>query len=283
MPKTTDLHAIKTIAKTFVYLDFEMTKFSPVIIHHPYTDSSFVAFQSDGKVQMINLLEDQAGLAKWQKFLLKEIDADKTPWDIYSKITKPYALAFLQMTEKHLSPEDLGQILRDAWMKIEFVSNNPIFSPAQFSKLFQKCDSKSLMIAEERKVLDALPDEIEIYRGVRKGSKKAKGMSWTTDKTVAEWFSKRFSKGHDTGDIYKAVIRKSDVLAFFQGRNEQEIVVKTTGLRHLEKISCRMADVSTHSHKPSLDTLVQTAAAQKSDNTQTPQISKEEVRSHERT
>lgn len=261
MPKTTNIRAVKTLAKDLVYLDFEMTKFSPVLIHHPYTDSSLVAFQGNGKCQMINLLEDDAGLKKWQKFLIQTIDSDETVWDIYRKITKPYALSFIQLTERYLSPEDLGEILRDAWTRIEFVSSNPVFTQAQFVKLFRKCDMQTLMTEAERKNYDALPEKIEIYRGVRKGSKKVKGMSWTSDFKVAEWFSKRFTAEHDRGNIYKAVICKSDVLAYFQSASESEIVVDTKGLRKIERIPD--GALPTSITKLSLDEIINASTALK--------------------
>lgn len=263
MPETTNIRAVKTLAKHLVYLDFEMTKFSPILIHHPYTDSSLVAFQENGKCQMINLLEDDVGLKKWQKFLIQTIDSDETAWDIYRKITKPYALSFIQLTERYLSPKDLGEILRDAWTRIEFVSSNPVFTQAQFVKLFRKCDKRILMTDEERNNYDALPEKIEIYRGVRKGSKKVKGMSWTTDFKVAEWFSKRFTDQHDRGDVYKAIIRKSDVLAYFQSTNEREIVVDTKGLRELERIP--NGSIPVQSRKPPLSAMIKASTAQKRD------------------
>ncbi len=274
MPKTTDIQAIKGLAKTLIYVDFQLTPFSPVGIHHPYADSSLVCLKTDGRFQMIDLLEDKDGLKTWQAHLKGVIESEETAYDVYRYITKPYALSFIQMAEKYLSPEDLGTILRDAWTRIEFVSSNPVFTQAQFVKLFSKSDPASLMTADERKAFDTLPDNVEIYRGVRKGSKKAKGMSWTTDITVAEWFSKRFTEQHSRGDVYKALVNKSDILAYFQGSNERELVVDTSGLKKIEKMTEQA--IHTESQKLSLSEIVEYAASRKKDAVPVPHLSHNE-------
>ena len=79
-------------------------------------------------------------------------------------------------------------------------------------------------------------DEIVIYRGIRTGSKKINGMSWTTDIEVAKWFSKRFNLGQKVGNVYEASVSRSDILAYFLGRSEHEIVVDPRGLRNVKRI-----------------------------------------------
>lgn len=237
MPKVTNLQAIKNIAATLINLDFEKTAFYPMVIQHPYTTSTLVGLHTENGSTIVNLLEDKASLAKWQDMLKNEINCAQSVSDIYCHLTKPYVLSFLQLIEKHLSSEDLSEILRDTWMNIEFVSSNPVFTKAEFTKLFRKCDPSALMTPDERDELAQLPDPITIYRGIRKDSKKIKGMSWTTDPAVAEWFSHRFSSENTKGDIYQATIPKSDVLAYFKARREEEIVVDTRRLCNIKKLS----------------------------------------------
>lgn len=259
MPLKTDMHAIKKIAKMLIYLDFKLTEFSPVVISHPFTDSSFVAFQTKGETQFVNLLEDKDGLAKWQDHLVRFVDEAASVWDIYRLLTKSYSLTFIKLTEEYLSKEDLSKLLRDTWLRIEFVTGNPVFTKPQLIRLFRKCDPSSLMSKEEYKVYRSLPDCVDIYRGIRKGSNKVKGMSWTTDIEVAKWFSQRFTDGHNMGDVYKASIRKSDILAYFEGANESEIVVNTQGLRMIEKLGEKA--LNTCCQKPTLDDVVEGASA----------------------
>lgn len=248
MPKTTDLNALKDIARTLIYMDFEKTPYYPVILHHPYTESGIVAVKDHTGSKIINLLEDKDGLAAWRQMLKGHIQEASDVMDLYFLLTKPYLLSFLELAEKHLSPEDLSQLLRNIWVRIEFVSDNPVFTKTQFTKLFRKCDQAFLMTADEREMLKRLPDEVTIYRGVRKGSKKVKGMSWTTDLKTADFFARRFMDGHSRGDVYKGTISKSDILACFQERNENEIVVDTRCLRNITKLTQR--DLGKHLKKP---------------------------------
>ena len=57
-----------------------------------------------------------------------------------------------------------------------------------------------------------------IYHIPRQG----KALSWTLDRSVAEWFSTRFS---EDGTVYQAQIDKSHIYAYFDGRNESEVIV----------------------------------------------------------
>lgn len=261
MPKSTDLDAIKRIATVLVYSDFEKTAFYPMVIHHPYTTSALVGLHTDSGSRIVNLLEDEDDLLKWQDMLKNEINCAQSGMDIYCLLTKPYALSFLQLIEKHLSPEDLSHLLRDTWMNIEFVSSNPVFTKAEFVKMFRKCDPAFLMTQAEQDALKQLPDPVTIYRGVRKDSKKVKGMSWTTDPSVAEWFSHRFSADNTKGDVYQATIAKSDALAYFKARGEEEIVVDVRRLRSLEKLSPKA--IGNLNIKASLQQVISDATAQK--------------------
>lgn len=37
--KETNLSAVKSIAKTLLYVDIKTSEFSPMIVHHPFTQS----------------------------------------------------------------------------------------------------------------------------------------------------------------------------------------------------------------------------------------------------
>ena len=65
-------------------------------------------------------------------------------------------------------------------------------------------------------------DMITVYRGVRVNNYK--GLSWTTDKQCAEWFAKRFGISEEKSYVFTGQIKKKDIIAFFDNRNEEEIV-----------------------------------------------------------
>ena len=76
------------------------------------------------------------------------------------------------------------------------------------------------------------PEVVEVYRGITDYNKKyVKALSWTLSKKTAEWFADRFSS---KGIIYKALIPKEHILAYFNGRNEKEIVLDPKYLQDIE-------------------------------------------------
>lgn len=72
--------------------------------------------------------------------------------------------------------------------------------------------------------LAALPDEFTIYQGHTLD--RDDGWSWTLDEPTALWFARRFGLLEDATPIVTiATVRKSDVLAYREDRNEHEIIV----------------------------------------------------------
>lgn len=78
-----------------------------------------------------------------------------------------------------------------------------------------------VMTDEEQTFLNDLQDEFTIFRGVQTGGTNM-GMSWTINFDKAVWFSKRYQK---RGAVLSATVNKENVLAYFGGRGESEIVI----------------------------------------------------------
>ena len=72
-----------------------------------------------------------------------------------------------------------------------------------------------------------LPDEVTVYRGilVKDGLKQPYGVSWTTDFEVAYMFANRFAQLGGEAYIIKAEIRKEDILYYYNGRKESEVIL----------------------------------------------------------
>lgn len=96
-----------------------------------------------------------------------------------------------------------------------------------FLSLFQarRSQRQYLMNAGERRALMNMPKEFTVYRGFI--GNRGEGLSWTIDRSKAEWFACRFAMLHDRGSprICEGRVKKKDVLAYFNGRKEKEIVV----------------------------------------------------------
>jgi hypothetical protein len=86
--------------------------------------------------------------------------------------------------------------------------------------------------ANHRKLLkagDPLPDgdSFTVYRGVSGSGRyrRVRSYSWTLDRATAEWFAHRYLQfGAKHPGVYRAVIRREDVLAYYNGSNEEEIL-----------------------------------------------------------
>lgn len=78
---------------------------------------------------------------------------------------------------------------------------------------------------------DNLPTTVTVYRGVSRKD-RIRGLSWTTNRKVAEWFARRFDA--ETPMLCQARVSKQDVIASFTERNESEVVVLPEKLKDLE-------------------------------------------------
>lgn len=71
-----------------------------------------------------------------------------------------------------------------------------------------------------------LPDgKFTIYRGGEGNS-----FSWTTSLKVAQWFANRWGESHP---VWTATIDKSNVIGYYNGRNEFEVIVNPDDISHL--------------------------------------------------
>lgn len=80
-----------------------------------------------------------------------------------------------------------------------------------------------MMDKNERKIYKKMKADnkfINIYRGVSEFYED--GISWSTDKKVAEFFANRF--GQSNGIVLKAVVHPNNIKAFLLNRNESEVI-----------------------------------------------------------
>lgn len=216
--KTTDLEAIKGIALEFLHMKIEPTDI-PFIVAHSIFDSPFILLP--GKNELVNILEDENTYNEAIKWYENRVNKAESVYKLYYMVRKAYALAFVKFTEPYLSLEDFSALLADAWTGSENPNQDKNVPLAQVTRMFKKADKSTLMTEEEYKVYNNLSETFTVYRGVAKG-RNPKGMSWTQSLKIAKWFSNRFGSG---GFIQQATAKKRDVLAYFNGIGEDEIVI----------------------------------------------------------
>jgi hypothetical protein len=141
------------------------------------------------------------GVTKFQAFLaIKPLLEGKLYW---------YALR-----ETYDSSDDLYEYRAD--VKFAFESDEP--------------KKEFLMNKSERRFLKGLPEKIRIYRGMTVTEKQSNdfGISWTLKKEEAEFFindyQRNYATRHEKKCIHELAISKKDVVAFFNDREEFEII-----------------------------------------------------------
>lgn len=155
-------------------------------------------------------------------YKLAEIDKAITEkaWSRYVFLhERPYRLEKL-LNIVHLMSEP-HKLIRDVWIDSENIHENLKAWKALFRHL---SDRHLLMNDDERKTLSALPERFCVYRGGTKRSHVMKGVSWTLNIDKAIWFAKRFNP-RGKGYLGKGFVDKKNVIAYFDSRGEEEIVV----------------------------------------------------------
>ena len=126
---------------------------------------------------------------------------------------------------RYLGNMDYWELLRDAYTHHDR-SKIPIETLYQFF-CSKRPMSKTLMTTEENKVYTNLPNTIKVYRAMSREEYNSKNyrLSWSLNKDVAQKFKAINSRTYQTEIIIcKKKIHKVDTIAYFNGRNEEEII-----------------------------------------------------------
>ena len=217
MLKKTDLEQVKHMAKTLLYTDINIDDQLPIFCHHPFFQTT--AFFDPKSKEMLDLTDNKQ-LNKAKDIMSDVIFNTNDYLHFTMLIQKPYLPVFFKYTEEFLDAKDYAKFLQHLWVSTEFPNYDANVSLAEFKKYFRKADKKLLM-GNDFKAYEELPDKVTVYRGTYlKATTKA--LSWTTDKSKAEWFARRFGEG---GKVYEATINKKDIFAYFPSAGESEVVL----------------------------------------------------------
>lgn len=132
------------------------------------------------------------------------------------------------------------------WLMRGLCQNSPhgmlMYQLMKYVGCSERHKKKSLWMELNFSTYESLPEQIKIYRGEQFGGNR-KGLSWTMDRNIAEWFAKRFQKN---GYVKSGIAYKDDILAYFNCRNEKEIVISKVHDVSTEPILNALADVFAH-------------------------------------
>ena len=235
MRNETDLESVKNIAKALLRVPILETEYSPIIVSHPFTKCGIVTILDGNDFKQLDITKNSESLKIWQAQIAKQIDESYSAHFMYYLLNDSYRLMFLNDASKYLSTQEFSDLLGDAWVTSEYANQDENVSKQQLLKLFKSADKNVLMSEDELETFDDFEDTITIYRGVGSGNKNnIKALSWTTSFGKAKWFSERWGKG---GKIYSATILKNDILAYFDRKNEDEVIVDFNKLENIKPVT----------------------------------------------
>lgn len=237
--KQTDMNELKTMAKSlFMAVPIEADKHCGHFCQHPFTNQIH-GVRLVGEFPEIIDYTTEKGFEIFKNQTFEMIDLAKKPFDIIILLNKAYYMTFLKFAEPYLSKEDFSEQLRECWVQQEYPNRDNNVNHRTLIKWFRNASNKVLMEKEELSKLKELKskceaEELTLYRGVELDG-KPNGLSWTTNKDKAVWFSQRFNSG--TSKVYKLVVKNpSNILAYLDNRNEAEVIVDTFKEKGWEEI-----------------------------------------------
>lgn len=235
MNKITQLDKIKEIAKGLLDVNIVETNLSPMIVRHPFTKSGILFIPNKGEMVELNIVENKTAFVKWKNLMAKQIDNAQDVYHIYWLLNDAYSLYFFNCISELLSPQDYSQLLASSWINSEYTNCDANIDKKALFKHFQNADKQYLLNEEELEVFHSLEDKITIYRGVTPYNRNnIKALSWTLDFDTAKWFANRFGS---SGKVYSATIDKSHIYAYFNSKNEQEVIVDPNYLENIRQVN----------------------------------------------
>lgn len=216
----TDLQAIKDKAIALLYIEPESVPELPIFLTHPYFESRATVLPNSNK--FVDIIEDSEALQIARDDLQAKINSVDSAERVFMFLRTQYRLTLFKYTNQYMSPEDFKEVLLFSWIMVEHPLSDMNVTKGEMLRWFKKIG-----------YISDLSGVVMIYRGV--GSEKYRdGISWTLDKSKAEWFATRFT---DDGIIYSAKVKSKDILYYISERGEEEIIVDPKKLMQIERIN----------------------------------------------
>ena len=222
-----NLEIIKNMAIQLLYLDAIPTCTIGGIqqVSHPVFDENPMVWMDDDKqFQTADILTDRKGIKKARARWKSIIKSSESVGSIFFVLRKGYWLPFLQAIKQYMDNAEFSGFFGEIWTQVESPNMNARVSLDTLVEWFKEADKSHLMSKDELKAYHELPDELRIYRGIGEKS-NPKGLSWTLNKEKAEWFANRYNMLGTKGYVVTAVAQKKDGLAYFTGREEDEVII----------------------------------------------------------
>lgn len=225
----TDIGKVQTVAISLLNANLVFDEQFPFIVHHPFIQNHVAFIPEDwergaaGPIKICSM-RDKEDVKEWRRYMTYVIRNCKTTSAIMTYMSKPYYFAFIKMARHYMDDFTFGDVLHTAWTSMEFPNNDIFLSTDEIALMMKMVGNRSYLMREENLnyMKYQIPDEVTVYRGVSTERDQSERLSWTLSEEVAMKFARGFSR--DGGFIYKGTIRKEDIIAYFDDRDEKEVV-----------------------------------------------------------
>lgn len=130
---------------------------------------------------------------------------------------RPYRLNALMELYGEIPTAELLPLILNVYVDSENARENP----DEWTQLLE-----SLTGTDPWSSVHELPDSpFTIYRGG-----EANSFSWTIDLETAKWFANRWKQSLP---VWQATVTKADIIGYYDGRNEKEVIVNPDDIAHL--------------------------------------------------
>ena len=131
----------------------------------------------------------------------------------------------------YLGSAELGDLVSMAWVGADVPTRR--LSTRNWLNLF-----KTTGFITDRQEITRPVSDLWVYRGCIPWQWRR--LAWTTDRDQAHWFAEWGADRGHPGVVYSAVVPSRHVLARFQERQENEVVVNPYGLKDLQLIGAAL-------------------------------------------
>ena len=139
--------------------------------------------------------------------------------------------AFWELT--HDDAEDYPMSWKTFYKGLQFAYGSGKAAPSEASELFEECqlDWYECSTKKEQRFYDAIEGDQYIYRGCTEEEGDEYGISWTTDKGVAEFFAYRFKDILEKNGKHPRVIKikvkdiSGGICGILLDRGEKEVII----------------------------------------------------------
>lgn len=237
MRTKTDIEGMKRVAKLLLDMPIEIDKRFEFICHHPFIKDTYTPVPCEKTesnsvgMEMLDV-RDADNIERIKSFYIEGIDNCKKALDFFIIINKPYSGVFFKLVKDLLNIKDYTDMLETLWTIMEYPNQDVNVTQKEWVSYWKNADTKYIYSDEDREILDALPDEFYVYRGLMERA-SLKALSWTLDLDKAIWFAKRWN---NHGKVYRGLCKKKDILAYLSCRNEEEIVIDWHNLENIEEV-----------------------------------------------